>query len=165
MSRPRQDGTPARAPNKRRLSDAFIKTVRPDLERIVVIWDTLQRGLVLAVQPSGHLAWKCVYTIRGRGPRWYHLGNARAIPLVDARRMAGKVMVAVAEGKDPHADRLALRGRGSFEQVAGRYLEEHAKKKNKSWRQADALVTKYLLPRWAKLDVGSIRRADIKAAI
>jgi integrase len=73
-------------------------------------------------------------------------------------------MVQVAEGGDPHADRLALRGRGSFEQVAQRYLEEHAKKRNKSWRQADALVAKYLLPRWAKLDIGSIKRTDVKTA-
>jgi integrase len=166
MPRPRRDGTPARsAPNKRRLSDAFIKTVRPDPERVVVYWDTLQRGLALAVQPSGHLAWKCVYSIRRRGSRWYSIGNARAISLADARRLAGRMMVAVAEGGDPHADRLALRGRGSFEQVAARYVEEHARKRNKSWRQADALVAKYLLPRWAKLDIGSIRRVDVKAAI
>jgi integrase len=117
------------------------------------------------VQPSGHLAWKCVYSIRQRGPRWYHLGDARAVALIDARKLARKIMYQVAEGGDPHADRLALRGRGSFEQVAQRYLKEHASKRNKSWRQADALVTKYLLPRWAKLDIGSIRRADVKAAI
>src|SRR5262245_38582863 len=166
MPRPRRDGTPARsAPNRRRLSDAFVKTVRPDPERVVVYWDTLQRGLALAVQPSGHRSWKCVYTIHGRGARWYSIGDARAITLADARRLAGKLMVAVAEGGDPHADRLALRGRGSFEQVAARYVEEHARKRNKSWRQADALVRKYLLPRWAKLDIGSIRRADVKATI
>src|SRR5215471_6066107 len=163
MPRPRQDGTPARAPSKRRLTEAFIKTVRPDPDRVVVIWDTQQRGLALAVQPSGYRAWKCVYTIRGRGPRWYTIGNA--ISLADARRLAGKIMVAVAEGGDPHADRLALRGRGSFAQVAERYVEEHARKRNKSWQQANALVARYLLPRWAKLDIGSIRRADIKAAI
>jgi integrase len=74
-------------------------------------------------------------------------------------------MYQVAEGADPHADRLALRGRGSFEQVAKRYVDEHARKRNKSWRQAEALVAKYLLPRWAKLDIDSIRRADVKAAI
>jgi integrase len=166
MPRPRRDGTPARsAPNKRRLSEAFIKTVKPDSERVVVFWDTLQRGLALAVQPSGHRAWKCVYALRGRGARWFHLGDARAIALADARRLAGRIMVQVAEGGDPHADRLALRGRGSFEQISQRYLEEHARKKNKSWRQADALVRTYLLPRWAKLDIGSIRRADVKAAI
>ena len=66
-----RDGTPARSePNKRRLSDAFIKTVRPDPDRVIVYWDTLQHGLALAVQPSGHRAWKCVYTIRQSGPRW-----------------------------------------------------------------------------------------------
>ena len=72
MPRPRRDGTPARQlANKRRLSDAFVKTVRPDPDRVIVYWDTLQHGLALAVQPSGHRAWKCVYTVRGRGPRWY----------------------------------------------------------------------------------------------
>src|SRR5215467_10216750 len=166
MPRPRRDGTPARSvPNRRRLTEAFVKTVRPDPNRVVVYWDTLQRGLALAVQPSGHRAYKCVYTIRGRGARWYHLGDARAITLADARKLASKAMYQVAEGKDPHADRLALRGRGSFEQVARRYLEEYAKKRNKSWRQADALVARYLLPRWAKLDIGNIRRADVKAAM
>jgi integrase len=165
MPRPRRDGTAARAPNKRRLSDAFVRTVRPDPDRAIVYWDTLQRGLALRVEPSGHLAWKCIYTVRQRGARWYSIGDARAISLTDARRLAGKVMVAVAEGGDPHADRLALRSRGSFEQVARRYVEEHARKRNKSWQQADRLVVKYLLPRWAKLDIGSIRRADVKAAI
>jgi len=163
MPRPRQDGTPARAPSKRRLTEALVKTVRPDPDRVTVIWDTQQRGLALTVQPSGHRAWKCVYSLRGRGARWYTIGNA--ISLADARRLAGKIMYQVAEGKDPHADRLALRGRGSFEQVAQRYVDEHARKRNKSWRQADALVHKYLLPRWGKLDVGNIRRADIKAAV
>src|SRR5258705_12353630 len=113
MPRPRRDGTRARSElNKRRLTDAFIKTVRPDPERAIVYWDTLQRGLALAVQSSGHLAWKCVYSIHRRGPRWYHLGDARAITLADARKLASKTMYQVAEGGDPHADRLALRGRG-----------------------------------------------------
>jgi integrase len=128
-------------------------------------WDTLQRGLALKVEPSGHRAWKCVYTIHGRGPRWYHMSDARAFSLADARKLASRILFQVAEGKDPHADRLALRGRGSFEQVAKRYVEEHAKKRNKSWRQGDTLVRRYLLPRWAKLDIGSIKRADVKAAI
>jgi integrase len=142
-----------------------VRTVRPDPDRTVMYWDTLQRGLALRVEPSGHLAWKCIYTIPRRGARWYHLGGARAVPLSDARRLAGKIMVQVAEGGDPHADRLALRSRGSFEQVAKRYVEEYAKKKNKSWRQGDTLVRRYLLPRWAMLDIGSIKRADVKAAI
>src|ERR1700745_806706 len=76
-------------------------------------------GLALSVQPTGHRAWKCIYTAQRR-PRWVHLGNARAIPLADARRLAARIMIQAAEGKDPYADRLALRNRGSFEQVASR---------------------------------------------
>jgi integrase len=49
--------------------------------------------------------------------------------------------------------------------VARRYVEEHAKKRNKSWKQADALVAKHLLPRWGKLDVTGIRRPDVKAVM
>ena len=49
--------------------------------------------------------------------------------------------------------------------MANRYIDEYARKKNKSWRQAEALVARYLLPRWAKLDIGSIRRADVKSAV
>ena len=75
MPRPRRDGTPARPPNKRRMTDAFVRTVRPDPDRVTMYWDTLQYGLALSVQPTGHRAWKCVYTAR-RGPRWVHLGNA-----------------------------------------------------------------------------------------
>jgi integrase len=74
-------------------------------------------------------------------------------------------MYQVATGADPHADRLALRNRGTFCEIAAQYVQEYAKKRNKSWRQADALVTKHLLPRWGKLDIGAIRRADVKAAV
>jgi Arm DNA-binding domain len=165
MPRPRRDGTPARSePNRRKLSDAFVKVVKPDADRAIVWWDTLQRGLALKVEPTGHRSWKCVYTVRGRGARWYHLGDARAVLLADARRLAAKVMALVAEGSDPHADRLALRGRGSFEQAAARYLEVYAKRKNKSWKQAAALVAKHLLPRWGKLDSSRSVSSAVSAA-
>jgi Arm DNA-binding domain len=142
MPRPRRDGTPARPlPNRRRLTDAFIRTVQPDPDRAVVYWDTLQRGLALKVQPSGHLAWKCVYTLHGRGPRWYSIGDAKAITLPDARKLAAKLMYQVVEGGDPHADRLALRGRGSFGEVALRYVDEHARKKIRSTSSASATTS------------------------
>lgn len=163
MPRPRRDGTPARKPNRKRLTHDFVMTVRGDPDRFTLYWDTLQFGLALSVQPTGR-AWKVIYTAQRRS-RWVHLGNARAIPLTDARRLAAKIMVQVAEGKDPYADRLALRDRGSFEQVAARYVAEYASKRNKSWRQAEALVARHLLPKWAKLDIGSIRRADVKTGI
>src|SRR5262249_23962165 len=51
----------------------------------------------------------------------------------------------------------------TFAEIANRYIEEHAKKRNKSWRQGDALVRRYLVPSWGSLMVQSITRSDVRA--
>ena len=94
MPRPRRDGTPATAPNKAKLNDLFLKRLVPQ-PRAFVVWDTHQRGLAVQVQPTGHKAWKCIYAFHGR-PRWYHIGDAAAIGLADARKLAANVMFEVA---------------------------------------------------------------------
>jgi integrase len=163
MPRPRRDGSPTATPNKCKLSDLFLKKLEPQ-DRTFIVWDTYQRGLAVAVQPTGSKAWKCIYSRNGR-PRWYHIGNVGAIDLADARKLASRVMFKVAEGGDPAAERKAERGRGTFEELATRYIEEFAQRKNKSWKQADALVRKNVLPRWAKMQAADISRADVKAII
>jgi integrase len=158
MSRPRKDGTAPREPNRRNLTELFVRKVMTEATPINV-WDEKERGLVLRVHPTGRRAFKFVYSRRGR-PRWYHIGE---VGLSDARRIAAKIKLAVAEGKDPAAERKAERGAGTFAELAERYVEEYAKKKNKSWRQADYLVRSYVLPRWGKLDAKSITRADVRS--
>jgi integrase len=163
MPRPRRDGTPAQAANKRKLNQLFIRKLQPQ-PRAFAVWDTHQRGLAVIVQPTGHKSWKCIYSLRGR-PRWYHIGDVAALGLADARKPVSRLMVLVAEGKDPCAERKAERGKGTFEELAQRYLEEHAKRKNKSWEQADALVRRHLLPRWANLQATDISRVDVKTML
>jgi integrase len=163
MPRPKGDGTPARRARKQRLTDRSVRAVRAEPAAFAV-WDTYQRGLALRVQPTGQKSWKAVYSHSGR-PRWFHVGDASAIELVEARRIAAKITLAVAEGKDPVAERMAERGSGTFGELASRYVEEYAKKRNKSWRQADYLVGKHLLPRWGKLNAKSITRSDMRAVM
>jgi integrase len=163
MPRSRQDGTPAAAPNKCKLNDLVLKRLKPR-KTIYRVWDTQQRGLVIQVQPSGSQSYKCVYHFHGR-PRWYNIGPANAISLTDARRIAARLMLAVLEGKDPQADRTAARSKGTFEELATRYVEQHATRHNKSWQQADALVRRHLIPRWGKLQAADISRADVKTAM
>ena len=150
-----------RSPRKRRLSELSVRNAKPEA-KTYLIWDMKQRGLALRVQPTGARAWTCIYSRHGR-PRWLHLGAAAAIGLADARTLAAEAMLAVAKGQDPAADRRAERGAGTFAELAERYVEQHAKKKNRSWKQADALVRRHALPRWAKLQASSITRADVKA--
>ena len=163
MPRPRKTGRAARLPQKRRLTELFVKRAKPQAETYLV-WDTLQRGLAIRVQPTGSKAWKCIYSFHGR-PRWLHLGDANAIGLADARTLAAEAMLAVARGKDPAAEKRAERGAGTFADLAQRYVEQYARKENKSWQQSDYLVRRYLLPRWGKLQAVSIARADVKAVM
>ena len=150
-------------PNKRRLTELSVRKLRPRAATYL-IWDTLQRGLAVRVQPTGSRAWKVIYSRHGR-PRWLHLGDAGAIGLADARTLAAEAMLAVAKGKDPAAEKRAERGAGTFAELAVRYLETYAKKRNKSWRQADALVQRYLLPKWGKLQAASVTRGDVRTLV
>jgi hypothetical protein len=146
MPRSRSDGTPSRPPNRHKLTELLVKR-QPSRPRAFMVWDTLQRGFALSVQPTGHKAYKVIYSRHGR-VRWFHLGGVTAIGLSDARRLANRVMLQVAEGKDPQAERNATRSALTFAHLATRYVESYARKHNRSWRQADALVRRHLLPRW-----------------
>jgi integrase len=150
-------------PNKQKINALTVARLKP-AEKPYVVWDTVQRGLALRVRPTGHKAWKAIYN-RGGRTRWLNLGDANAIGLADARQLAAEAMLAVARGADPASDRKAERSRGTFEELAAQYLEQHAKKHNKSWPQAERLVRKHLLPVWAKLQAAAITRADVKSVL
>jgi integrase len=152
---------PKRAARKQKLTELSIRKLKPE-PTAYLIWDTYQRGLAVRVQPTGARAWKCIYSHHGR-PRWLHLGDAGAIGLADARTLAAEAMLAVARGKDPAAEKRAERGAGTFAELAERYVEHYAKRRNKSWAQADKLIRRHALPRWGKLQAASIGRADVRA--
>jgi integrase len=152
-----------REPNKRLLNNLLIERLEPK-DQPYLIWDTKQDRLAIRVEPSGHCSYKVIYSRHGR-PRWYNIGKVNAVDLAAARKLAGKIMTRVADGEDPQADRKAERNQGTFEELAKSYVEQYAKKKNKSWKQADDLVKKHLIPKWGKLKAADISRSEVKTRI
>jgi integrase len=146
---------------KRRLTELTIRKAKPHASAYQ-IWDQKQGSLALRIQPTGSRSWVVVYSRHGRS-RWLTLGAADAIGLSDARMLAAKAMLAVAQGQDPAAEKRAERGAGSFSDLSQKYVEQYAKKHNKSWQQADALIRRFAIPKWGKLQASSITRGDIKA--
>jgi len=141
-------------PNKHRLNDRLVSDLQPR-SKAFLVWDTVQPGLVVQVQPTGHRSFIVVYNRHGR-TRWYHLGNALAIRVAEARKLANAVMYQVARGKDPAAEREA------FEDLATRY-RKYAETKNKSWKATGKLIKRYVLPSWGKLLAAEISRGDANA--
>jgi integrase len=152
-----------RPPRKARLTERLLSTLKPEAVAYPV-WDQTLPGFAIRVQPTGSKAWYAVYSRRGT-PRWLHLGNAGHVDLATARKSAAEMLLQVATGKDPAAERQAQRSSGTFGELAEQYVERHAKRKNKSWQHADRLVRRYLLPAWGKLPSASITRADAQALL
>ncbi len=94
-------------PNRGRLNDRFVRTVKPEAKR-KLRWDTVQQGLVLCVEPTGHKSYKLIYTFNNH-PRWYTIGNAAKVALKDARDIARKRMGEVYGGVDVQAERQAAK--------------------------------------------------------
>jgi integrase len=150
--------------HKRTLTSLDTTRLRPKA-RAFLIWDKQERGLALQVQPTGYRAYKFVYHYRGRS-RWVTIGPADVVSLSEARQEATRLRLAVHQGKDPAAQRRAASSAsGTFGTVADRYVQEHAKKKNKSWKQGSNLITRHVLPHWADHDDSTISRSDVRAML
>src|SRR5271168_1388578 len=130
--------TAKRAPRRARLTTLMVEKAALAAAGYL-IWDERQPNLALRVRASGRKTWVVIYSRSGRS-RWLHLGDARVIGLGDARIMAAETMLAVAKGADPAAEKRAERSAGAFADLHQQYLDRHARKHNKSWRQADALI-------------------------
>jgi len=164
MARPRSDGQPARAPRRRHLTEFYIERLRPEAESVLV-WDDDPKRLALAVQPSGHKTFVLVYPFRGK-TRWYSIADAGDLPLAEARNIAYRLLGQVAQGIDVQYEKrkalVAARTEGTFDTAVTGYLA-YARRKNKSWKQTEWMIRKYLSPRWGRLKVADIGRSEVKS--
>ena len=91
--------------NKRVLTSLDVRRTRPS-DKPLLIWDEKVPGLALQVRPTGHRAFKFVYSLRGR-VRWFHIGDATAWSLEAARKEARRRRVEVDQGRDPQGEKRA----------------------------------------------------------
>jgi Arm DNA-binding domain/Phage integrase, N-terminal SAM-like domain len=141
------------------LTEAQLRALRPK-DAPFMVWDQLQGGLGLRVQPTGVKSWKVAYRHAGR-LRWYTIGRYGRIGLAEARQVARQISARAALGQDPQGDKVQARVGDTLEQVHQRYLEVKAKASNKSWPQADKLMRNYVLPKLGKRKIKDIARQDL----
>jgi integrase len=154
---------PRRPTERRKLQDAWVRHAGRTEDRSYLVWDSRQPALAVQFQaaPSSHRAFKVIYRFHGR-PRWFTIGDATKISVEDARRQATVVMGQVSAERDPAAEKKTHRGDGTFGQLREKYLEECAKKRNKSWRQGKKLADGYLA-KWDRVQASSVTKSDVKA--
>jgi integrase len=148
--------------DRRTITERVVRGLKPR-EKKYLTHDKKIGGLAVEVQPTGRKTWKFIYANRGR-PRWFTIGRAGegAISVEDAKSKARRLIGLVADGRDPMAEKRAERTADTFDKLYGRYVEEHAKVRNKSWKQADDLIKKHVLPRWEERRADDIKRSDVR---
>jgi integrase len=127
------------------------------------VWDAGKRyvpGFCVRVEPSGRKTFYFRYSLQ-QGLFWYRIGPV-AMGAAEARIEARKLTGDVARGINPHKERMAKRSGLTFEQLQKRYVEEKAKKNNKSWERSDYLIRSFFLPKFGKLSAAGITRPDIR---
>jgi len=149
--------------DRRRLTDRFIRSLIPDPNRPTLYYDADQRGLVLIVHPSARKSFSAYYRCGGRA-RWLRIGDA-SIGVDEARGHVVRVLCQVAEGRDPAAERRADRRADTFAALHASYVELHARRRNRSWRQADALIRAHVLPHLGRMRASAIARGDVRLVL
>jgi integrase len=147
------------------LTDALCRTKPPRNGRLEIA-DLRQAGLVLRVTSNGARS----FAYRFRHPHTRKtlratIGPYPATPLEAARKRAKEMAAQIADGTNPietrNAEREAAPTR-TFQALADRYLKEHAErhKRPRSAEEDRRNLAVHVLPKWAKRDFRTIRRAD-----
>jgi len=90
------------------ITDKLVRTGRPDPNRRLYYFDSVQRGLVLVVEPTGHKSFKYYYRHAGKA-RWFTIAAANEISLKAAREFAAELALRHLKGEDVQATKKAAR--------------------------------------------------------
>ena len=112
-------------------TDQWLKSVKLSPNGQVEYYDQKLTGLALRISPGGTKAWLAWYRHGGR-LRKTTLGRYPAMALAKARREAIKVQN---EDIDPAALKKQERLAKTFAELAAEYMERHAKRMKKSWKE------------------------------
>ena len=102
----------------------------------------------------------------GKRQRRWTLGTYPAMNLADAQKKAHQALHALnTKGIDPADGKQTARTASTFGDLAADYMERHAKRHKKSWREDRRKLEATVLPRWKSRPVKSLQWKDVRDLI
>ena len=145
-----------------RLTAAAVQRIKAPASVRVEYWDAILPGFGLRVTENGVKSWFMMYRVDGRRRR-YTLGTYPKVSLAKARERAQTAFDRIDEGGDPAGEKTDRRRArlDTVEGVVDLFIERYAKRKNRTWKQTEALFKSHVLPFWGKRDIATIRKRDV----
>jgi integrase len=149
---------------QRKLTDVFLKSVKPPPAGRLEIPDLACTGLVFRVTAKGARSWSFRFRDAGGAQTRATLGTYPQVSLLDARTTADEMRREIRLGGNPvtrkRQDREAAGGK-TFAALAQCYLIEHAERRKRSHGRDRRNLEMHVLPRWQNRPYDQIRRADV----
>jgi integrase len=143
---------------KRRLTDKFIKSLKPT-DKGYTVADEDVRGLSLRVWPTGRKTWSLRYYPDGEQRRM-SLGEYPAeLSLQEARDKAQEIRRQVRNGEDPR--QMPTRGI-TLEEATQRWSEDQKARGLKSWKEVKRVVEIHVIPVLGNMELSLIERAHVR---
>ncbi|MBW1714061.1 MAG: integrase arm-type DNA-binding domain-containing protein [Deltaproteobacteria bacterium] len=144
------------------LTKKYIDSLRL-ADRESVYWDHELGGFGLRVRASGRKTFIVQYRNAQGRTRKVTVGQYGRLTLQEARKAARQILAQADKGQDPAEKRVRSKSIPTLNQLAERYLQEHALPKKKAWSvYADQrLLNKIILPALGHRKITEISRADV----
>ena len=149
---------------RKHLTSRVVKSLKAVGGRRTAYFDAAVPGLALRVSPTGAKSWAVFYRNRNR-LRCLTLGDAGAIGLADAREQAREAIRAAAKGGDPATEKKRRRGAKTIDDLIPDFIERYAKKRTRSWKHTEWLLTTRVLPKWQGRAIEDITRRDVRVLV
>ena len=132
-------------------------------DKQTILWDDKLKGFGLLVLPSGTKSFIVQYRSEAGRSRRLTIGRYGAFTPDQARTEASEILLSVAKGGDPMAEKRSARAAPTVDDLLDRYIREHVKRHNGPTTQAEIerLVAKHLRLRLGALKVAAVTNGDI----
>ncbi|MBI1921945.1 MAG: site-specific integrase [Geobacter sp.] len=121
-------------------------------------------GFTLRVMPSGVKTWLYVYAFNGKR-REMNLGSYPDVALETARDRFNYAKARVKNGFDPMEEKEqeadARRKAPTVADLVSDYIEQHAKRKKRSWAKDEAILNRDVVSLWGKRKAADIVKRDV----
>jgi integrase len=145
------------------MTAAMVEKIKPT-ERRIEQPDSMVKGLMLIVQPTGAKSWQVRYRAGGLRRRM-GLGSYPAVSLANARKSANAALLEVLQGNDPVGEREAKKTvQLSDRDKVGALIEQFAKRHLstlKSGETAKRELNRHVVSVWGERDIHDIQKRDV----
>ena len=144
-----------------RLTKRLIETTPPQ-DKDLILWDSETKGFCCKITPLGRRIYMLYYRSSDRRQRKPKIGDHGVMVCEEARAVAQRWLLEVAQGGDPSAAKQEVRLSPTLRELADRYTAEYAPRKKLSSQKEDKrLWTQHILPALGEVKVSSLTRTDI----